>query len=262
MANDPVGFSSTIPTLVFKPSQLYTVSTSVSTGHPGDAKLKDRSRKFDWKSINKPFAARDMDDVGVAHARASDLANESQGCDMISAPAAEEVWRIMRGPGPVPSAFQARIGPYKGVWMVASSPQHGTINPDEDIWIRVNPTQRKFKRCNEDMADFYFDALRLSFDVVTHSRPLKSSPLYHEFIPILRDRGVPDEALTQIALESLEAERLSAEEALDHSVKTLRWVQSRSALLATNEGGSEWCGEREKTSSMMIQSLVHVCWRL
>lgn len=177
---------------------------------------------------------------------------------MISAAAARLVWDALNEPGAVPSAFQARMGPWKGVWFVASGPHQGPIS-HEDIWIRVNSTQKKFERHVDDRAEFTFDELRLSFDVVQWSRKPSRSAFYHEYLPILEDRGVTRESCRCVVQDWLEAEKVAALKAMSHSMQALEWMQSRKAVLACDPKGTEWSGERRKTKSQMAQTLIQVC---
>ena len=179
---------------------------------------------------------------------------------MISAAAARIVWTKLGGAGPVPSAFQARIGPWKGVWMVASPPHYGSIAHD-DIWIRVNPTQTKFQRHEEDEHDFGYDPLRLSFDVVQWSCRPSSSTFYHEYLPILEDRGISRDVCSHVVREWLKAEKEEARLALMHPVRILEWIQSKRSILSTYAEGTEWCGPKSKTQSMMAQSMIQVSMR-
>ena len=232
-----LGFSSTNATIIFKPSQVHVVPTMLGDGASEDWKLNDSS--FDWTGVHSPKTSREMND----------------GCEMISAAAAKQIWTKLQTPGPVPSAFQARIGPWKGIWFVASAPHVGKIQ-DDDVWIRVNSTQQKFRRHEEDEQDLHFDPLRLSFDVVQWSRKPSTSTFYHEYLPILEDRGVPRDNCNDIVLEWLKTERKEAEQALSHSMRTLEWIQSKRAVLSTYAEGTEWSGSRCKSRSQMVQSLI------
>ncbi|KAL9055752.1 MAG: hypothetical protein Q9162_003388 [Coniocarpon cinnabarinum] len=232
-----LGFSSTIPTIVFKPSQVHEVPNKLSDGLPEDAALNDQL--FDWTAVAHPSHPREMND----------------GCEMISAAAALLIWNKLGGVGPTPSAFQARIGPWKGVWMVASSPHHGKINED-DVWIRVNPTQTKFQRHTEDRHDNTFDPLRLSFDVVQYARKPSTSVFYHEYLPIFEDRGTAREVCQEVVSEWLETERGELEVALSHSLRLLEWLQYKKGTLSTYPEGTEWCGSSRKTQSMMLQTMI------
>lgn len=69
-----------------------------------------------------------------------------QGCARISQAAAKEVWKHLQVPGPCPSIFQARIGPWKGIWFLDGQ-------EDDQVWIEVNDSQSKFKRHREDLTD-------------------------------------------------------------------------------------------------------------
>ena len=176
---------------------------------------------------------------------------------MISAAAAKLIWNILERPGPVPSAFQARIGPWKGIWFVAHDQHHGVVRED-DVWIHVNKTQTKFERHVEDYEDLHYDPLRLSFDIVQWSHAPSASTLYNEYLPILEDRGVPRENCAEIVREWLATETMEVNTALSHSYRALEWIQSKRGILSTSAEGTEWCGSRRKTQPQMIQTLIQV----
>ncbi|KAK5079891.1 hypothetical protein LTR16_008533, partial [Cryomyces antarcticus] len=96
--------------------------------------------------------------------------------------------------GPVPSAFQGRIGGAKGVWMI-SAPSETTDLEHTSIWIEITPSQTKFKPHDTDLDDATFDSNRLTFEMLKFSGPPKTSILHMSFLSILQDRGIPKDTL-------------------------------------------------------------------
>lgn len=147
----------------------------------------------------------------------------------MSRAAGELVWALLRLPGSCPSVFQARIGPWKGVWIVSVSNKHSQrpCNKD-DIWIEVTPTQKKFSHHVEDEQDSTtFDPERLTFEVLQWSHKPSCSNLHIDFLTILEDRGVKKAQLGALVQELLEAQRkdlLAIFEAQD-GYPLYRWVE-------------------------------------
>lgn len=76
----------------------------------------------------------------------------------------------------VPSGFQARIGPYKGFWVVGDAGLY-----DDDLWIEGYPSQKKWECAMED-------ADHRTFEVMNWSGRLVPAALNEQFIPVLEDR--------------------------------------------------------------------------
>lgn len=70
-----------------------------------------------------------------------------------------------------------------------------SVERQNDIWIEVTPSQRKFHRHPEDLEDDTFDPKRTTFEVVAWSLLPTPARLSPTLIPILLDRGVPEQAL-------------------------------------------------------------------
>lgn len=77
----------------------------------------------------------------------------------------------------VPSGFQARIGPYKGFWIVGDPCLH-----DDELWIEGYPSQKKWECAMED-------ADHRTFEVMNWSGRLVPAALNEQFIPVLEDRA-------------------------------------------------------------------------
>lgn len=78
----------------------------------------------------------------------------------------------------VPSGFQARIGPYKGFWIVGDASLYS-----DEIWIEGYPSQKKWECALED-------ADHRTFEVKERARRLVPAALNAQFIPVLEDRAL------------------------------------------------------------------------
>ena len=130
--------------------------------------------------------------------------------------------------GPVPSAFQGRIGPWKGMWML-DDPHTG----DKDIWIEVNHSQRKFEVHPEDLDNENYDQNRLTFEVVAWSRRPTTSTLYPDFLPIMEHRGVPRTIFKQFVIKSMDEARQEAQKAYGSRGQLYKWLQDEFATDST-----------------------------
>ncbi|KAF2143357.1 uncharacterized protein K452DRAFT_357687 [Aplosporella prunicola CBS 121167] len=169
-----LGLTTTKPGLVFKPSQVRFVRDAVPDDTPEYDLYRDPDIEWPFGPINQQV----MND----------------GCARISVGAAMALWRSLRMSGPLPSAYQGRIGGAKGVWMLSAPTD--TQDPDHrGIWIEVTDSQLKFEAHKEDLHDSSFDPHRLTFDLHSWTDAVSSSSLYISFVPILENRGVPAETL-------------------------------------------------------------------
>jgi hypothetical protein len=211
-----LGLSRTIPTLMFKPSQLRRVPDTLANGTPEETRFNDPT--LDWDEKPSPNAV--MND----------------GCARISVGAALAIWKIYcvatdTRNEPMPSVFQGRIGGAKGLWMACGEPS--TTDPEElDIWIEITPSQLKFKPHEEDLFDDTFDPLRLTFEHINHSSKPSQSELHISFIPILVDRGVPQEVIAGLIKDRLDAERERLLQMLPNPVKLYHWLYRQSPSIA------------------------------
>lgn len=204
-----LGLSRTIPTLSFKPSQVRYVSDIWADNTPENATFND----------GPLFTGCQKSDTRVVM---------NDGCAQISVGAALEVWKkkckATDSKEPLPSALQGRIGGAKGLWTVCGEPS--TTDPSElAIWIEVTESQQKFQPHDEDLRDdLNYDIHRLTFDYVNHSSRPSPAPLHISFIPILADRGVPQNDIAKLAKACLDAERQKLLETLLEPVKLYHWL--------------------------------------
>ncbi|KAF2756807.1 hypothetical protein EJ05DRAFT_501361 [Pseudovirgaria hyperparasitica] len=212
-----LGFSRTIPLLVFKPSQVKFIPDIKADGTPECTAFNDQ--KLDWSPRPKP--GMDMTD----------------GCARISSEAARQIWKLANESGPVPSAFQARIGGAKGVWFVDGSTDRVE---DTDVWIEIRPSQLKFKAHLRDSSDKTFDKDRLTFEMVTYSRPLQPAALYQGFLPILTDRGVSVEYITRTLKHSMDLQRQTILDILkspdDSGLLLQKWIEDTCGTYMDHNG--------------------------
>ncbi|KAF2277211.1 uncharacterized protein EI97DRAFT_375602 [Westerdykella ornata] len=206
-----LALSTTVPTLVFKPSQVRNVRDIVADGLLEDTRFNDHS--LHWSEIEgKPAVMND-------------------GCSLISLGAAQEIWRLYKkrtGRNErMPTAFQARIGGAKGLWVVSpEAPRSATETLP--IWIEISESQLKLQPHPEDLLDEKFDPVRLTFDVNDYSRMPTPSDLHTSFISIMVDRGVPVAAIERAMNDHLDIERTELLEMLEDNQKTYNWVHRQS----------------------------------
>lgn len=166
--------------------------------------------------------------------------------------AARIIWAHLQGSGPIPSAFQARLGPYKGMWINAGSltltqlvdpedlamhaSSYGNVDRD-DIWIAVSKSQKKWEPHLEDADGLAYDDVRLTFHVNSWSRKPTRSTLYVEYLPILEDRGVSKAALQDFVTRIFDDESKTLQVALEdprvNGFKMFSATMRRTSLLAS-----------------------------
>jgi hypothetical protein len=214
-----LGLSRTVPTIVFKPSQVKDVPDMLSNGEAEDTEFNDSTLK--WEIVPDEQVMND-------------------GCSVMSVAAAQQIWKLyrevvgMRGAQALPSAFQGRIGGAKGMWIV-SGESFSKDPKDLDIWIQINESQLKFQPHGEDLLDDSFDPLRLTFEVSNYSTPPCASELHISFIPILVDRGVPRDTIANMMTTRLDSDRTELLDALADSTRLYEWVHRNGAKASSGE---------------------------
>lgn len=98
----------------------------------------------------------------------------NDGCSRISLGAALKVWEALKQSGPVPAAFQGRIGGAKGVWIRSDSADTASV-ADREIWIEISESQLKFEAHAEDLDDQTYDRDRVTFEVLKWTRSVSAS---------------------------------------------------------------------------------------
>ncbi|KAF3039373.1 hypothetical protein E8E12_006968 [Didymella heteroderae] len=207
-----LGLSRTTPTFTFKPSQLRFVKDKKATGD---------------------IEATEFDDPEMVWTQVPGNPVMNDGCSRMSVGAALEIWKLYkkfcRITGPLPSAFQGRIGGAKGLWMI--SDESFTKDPEQlVIWIEISESQLKFKPHLKDESDATFDRLQLTFEVSNFSSSPAHSDLHISFIPIMADRGVPRDDIANYMRERLDVARSDLLERVTDPVKLYEYVHKNSSM--------------------------------
>jgi hypothetical protein len=203
-ARIPLYLSRTVPTIQFHYDQIRFVLDVLANDEDEDTLFEDpvfnekRRKEFDKNEVM------------------------TDGCARISVGAALLV-RTALGIAERPSAFQARINGYKGMWHVSDS--YDTNKPEHlAIWIELRPSQAKVKYRDQDRDDSLCESDRWSFNVVNFTRPPRCSELHRDFLPVLEDRHVPRSTLLAMIQERFEVDRACWSEAMDDPA---RWALQR-----------------------------------
>ena len=207
-----LGLSRTVPTLIFKPSQLrLKKEDTLADGAPEDTRFNDPTIPSDTYGIP------------------TERAIMNNGCARISVGAARLVWKMVKKAGAIPSAFQARIGGAKGMWMLSGPAT--TEDPEHlAIWIDITKSQLKFEPHEEDLDDRTFDENRLTFEIVGYSSHHRASVLHYLFIPIMIDRGVSRDKLVGLMNERLNFERDQLLELVPEPRRLRKWVSDQCSM--------------------------------
>ncbi|KAI8977037.1 RNA dependent RNA polymerase-domain-containing protein [Mycotypha africana] len=156
-----LGYSSSIPTLQFKPEEIiYIDDVYASEGSNGDEE------------------ATCMTD----------------GCGIISCSAMKEIMGCQAA-DELPCAVQGRIAGAKGIWIVSPDLDFSSGN-----WIKIRKSQNKFKT-GLPQADLSLDPHHYTFDLIKNSICIYPSNLNTQFIQCLAAGGVPTAVFIEILKE-------------------------------------------------------------
>ncbi|ELR03707.1 hypothetical protein VC83_06038 [Pseudogymnoascus destructans] len=142
----------------------------------------------------------------------------NDGCGQISRKLAHHIAQKLKLDY-TPSAFQARIGGAKGMWIVDVKDFGDKTN------IKIYPSQVKW-----DNNSFFVDPSHRIFEVICWSRPVRSATLNLQFLPILEDRGRNNgkgmrDALSRVLENGLTYEISRQREAMDSPQAFRKWVR-------------------------------------
>lgn len=142
----------------------------------------------------------------------------NDGCGQISRKLAHNIAQILNLDY-TPSAFQARIGGAKGMWIVDVKDYGDKTN------IKIYPSQVKW-----DNNSFFIDPCHRMFEVLRWSGPVRSAALNLQFLPILEDRGRNKgrgmrEALSRMLENGLTYEIGRQRAAMDNPQAFRKWVR-------------------------------------
>ncbi|KAI6830559.1 hypothetical protein KC364_g7821 [Hortaea werneckii] len=194
--------SNTTPTVVFEIDQIRFVPDQYAQDVPDDDTFNDPSKIFDHRfNADKPMEMND-------------------GCCAISVGAMKVIQRMLNLPF-LPSVIQGRIAGAKGVWYLVSG---------EDVFIQISESQVKAKHT---LADIRAEPELRTLNVVKYSSPAKPSILHVGFLPILRDRGVSQEAITDIVRKQMEFDSETFLNAISDVLALVRYVFYVKDILGT-----------------------------
>ncbi|ORY13850.1 RNA dependent RNA polymerase-domain-containing protein [Clohesyomyces aquaticus] len=218
-----LGLSRTTPTLEFTPEQIRYVPDQLAGELPEDVSFNDPT--LPWETCKDKFVV--MND----------------GCCLVSVGAAQAIWKTYKertgAQGPMPSAFQGRIGGAKGLWMISA--ESYTKDPFHlGIWIHINKSQLKFEPHECDRLGGEFDPQRLMFELVRFSTTPVPSDLHISFIPILVDRGVSPQKIEALIKNRLDFERKELLEILHDSVRMYDWAHKQGGSATRDNGRFRW----------------------
>lgn len=142
----------------------------------------------------------------------------NDGCGQISRKLAHNIAQSLNLDY-TPSAFQARIGGAKGMWIV----DVGDFG--DKTYIKIYPSQVKW-----DNKSFFIDPCHQMFEVLRWSGPVRSAALNLQFLPILEDRGRNNgrgmrEALSRMLENGLTYEIGRQRAAMDSPQSFRNWVR-------------------------------------
>lgn len=142
----------------------------------------------------------------------------NDGCGQISRKLAHNIAQMLNLDY-TPSAFQARIGGAKGMWIVDVTDLSDKTN------IKIYPSQVKW-----DIRSFFIDPCHRIFEVLRWSGPVRSAALNLQFLPILEDRGRNNgkgmrEALSRMLENGLTYEIGRQRAAMDSPQSFRKWVR-------------------------------------
>lgn len=224
-----LGLSRTIPTVVFEASQIRRIS-DVLAEVPTSGGFKQERKVM------------------------------NDGCARMSRAAARATAEMLGIDSHVPSAFQGRIGGAKGLWMVdvEEEPLYLNLSSGHDFWIEISESQEKFEPHPVDL--IAPDPDRVTFEVVSWSKPLRSAALNFQLIPILEDRGVPRSGLARLLREDLTFQIAQQKGSMEDPITFRKWNHDMES--ATDERakveGVKSLGSLPELSSERINWLLDV----
>lgn len=222
-----LGVSKTIPTVVFKPNEIYR--TRDARAHsPCVRKLKSSQGKGDE----------------------SDSAVMNDGCARISRNAARAI-ADMLDLDSVPCAFQGRFAGAKGMWMVDVLDEHPQIT-GRGFWIEIADSQLKFEGHPGDV--YAPQENRTTFEVHDYVKRLQPSSLSFQLMIILENCGVPPDVFIHILQEALTTKVGELQVVMECRLRLALWNQQNNPVSKqrSTTGGIEMQGGLPVSNSEKI----------
>lgn len=125
-------------------------------------------------------------------------------------------------------------------------------------WIEITDSQLKFRPHPIDA--LWPDAARITFEVHKFSKKLSSSSLSFQLLPILEQRGVPQDVFKRLLREDLSSRVSELEAAMDGGLALRKWNQDTNSVSGDRArfGGIEMVGGLPESTSEKINWFVEV----
>ena len=101
-------------------------------------------------------------------------------------------------------------------------------NDGKVYWIEITESQQKFKPHPCDA--YHPDEARVTFEVNNYPKSLSSSSLKYQLMPILENRGVPQEVFVALLKADLRSEYGTMEAAMDDGLALRTWNQKANPI--------------------------------
>lgn len=175
----------------------------------------------------------------------------NDGCALMSRPLARKICEELGIDGITPSTFQGRIGGAKGLWMVDRD-----RGDDERFWIQISDSQLKIE---PHPRDFFgqVDKEKITFEVASWSKPLRSSELNTQLLEVLNNRGQVRARVADIAREAISDVYKEFERVMESNSIPLARALIQKIRPITDEGASRTNIRRiDQWLSQTIESVI------
>ncbi|KAK5685052.1 hypothetical protein LTS10_003127 [Elasticomyces elasticus] len=183
------------PVLVFEADKIRWARDEMSDDEPDDDRFNDPA--CEWPA--RPAGMK--------------LVEMTDGCGLISR-GVMKVVKQFYDLDYLPACIQARICHSKGLWHWMPGDDE-----DDDLWIMIRDSQRKLVRVDLDSDEEW-----RTLNVIGYSGPAKPSVLYSGFLPILRDRGVPEEAILNLVRQQVDLEGEEFLKVIRNPAELYHWI--------------------------------------
>ena len=129
---------------------------------------------------------------------------------------------------------------------------------ERDYWIEITDSQLKFEGHSIDAYDP--DPARVTFEVQSVPTSLSAAALNYQLMPILTDRGVPNQVFEKLLNDDLTAKVSGLEAAMSSGLSLRKWTQENSSVAERRINGIvEWMGGMPSSLTEKINWFVEVC---
>ncbi|GKT93769.1 RNA-dependent RNA polymerase [Colletotrichum tofieldiae] len=157
--------------------------------------------------------------------------------------------RDVLGLSDIPSAIQGRFGPAKGMWLI------DIADDDGDLWIEMWPSQRKW-HCD------FLDPEHRTLEVRAHAMEPRSASLNIQFLPVLEDRAIDEDAMREsigkCLIDELNRDLEEQKSAMNHPLQFRQWVNRTSSARKERlvHGNVPYMGGLPEASEETMNTLI------